>query len=74
MSFSSYGGEWGFLEGLRLRAVVEWAFISFAIEPPRPPAKGHGRVNWLGPEVRMVLVLQVPHQLTSLVVAGQLGD
>lgn len=28
------------VEGLRLRAVVEWAFIYFAIEPPRPPTKG----------------------------------
>ena len=31
--------------------------------PPRPPTKGHGRVNWLSPNVRMVWVLQVPLSL-----------
>ena len=41
-----------------------------------PPLRGHGRVNWLAPNLRMVSVLYVvgPPQLTSLVVAGQLGD
>ena len=37
-SFSSYGGreacDLGLVEGLRLRAVVEWASISCTIESP----------------------------------------
>ena len=50
-TFSSYGGheacDLGLMEGLRLRAVVEWASISCTIEAPETSAKGHSEVLML---------------------------
>ena len=69
------GFDLGLVEGLQLRAVVEWPSISSTNEPRRPPLKD---MDWpiqsALPQCADGLDVAGASQVKSLLMAGQLGD